>query len=618
MILFGDHGTITSVAVDVFSERFADSPTLVTLPLFTFAGYLMAESGTPKRLVRVSRALFGWLPGGLAVVCLLASAFFTTFTGGSGITIVAVGGLLFPALVQEKYPEKFSLGLVTTGGSLGLLFPPSIPIVLYGVVAGILIDKLFLAGIVPGLITVVILGGYAIVVGGRGRKQQNAPGSSKKGFFEFGRFAGVLVGVAAVLGGGVAFASNLIYGEAGRLLSLGIVALFVQTLIIVSSYLAATFTTQGETRAALLEASWEVLLPFVLIAGLATGSLRIHEAAAFTALYIVVVEVFVYKDIGLTTDLPRVIRDSMTMLGAILAILATALGFTGYLIQARVPERMVEWMEVFITSPFMFLFVLNIFLLVVGMLMDIFSAIVVVVPLIVPIARHFGIDPYHLGIVFLLNLEIGYLTPPVGLNLFISSFRFEKPVTKLYGAVLPFIGFLVISLAITTYVPSLSTWLTGLVSTEEISADEIDNMDMGGPTLDEMGGDDMLEGLDDLGGGETLDDLGGGETLDDLGGGETLDDLGGETLDDLGGGETLDDLGGGETLDDLEPRPMGWARTRRARVRRSTIWPSPPARVRRRGSTTRTQRRRGPIPAAEAMRPMARRTTRDGAPEPWR
>ncbi len=543
MILFGDRGTITSVAVDVFSERFADSPTLVTLPLFTFAGYLMAESGSPKRLVRVSRALFGWMPGGLAVVCLLASAFFTTFTGGSGITIVAVGGLLFPALIQEKYPEKFSLGLVTTGGSLGLLFPPSIPIVLYGVVAGVLIDKLFLAGLIPGTITVIILAVYAIVIGGRGRKERKAEGTGKRGLLEFARFLGVLVGVAALVGGGIAYASVLVYGDA-RLLSLGVVGLFIQTVIIVCSYVAAMLTTQGETRTALREAAWEVLLPFVLIAGLATGALRIHEAAAFTALYVVVVEVFVYKDIKISTDLPRVIRDSMTMLGAILAILATALGFTGYLIQARVPERMVEWMEVFITSPFMFLFILNLFLLVVGMLMDIFSAIVVVVPLIVPIARHFGIDPYHLGIVFLLNLEIGYLTPPVGLNLFISSFRFEKPVTQLYKAVLPFIGYLIISLAITTYVPSLSTWLTSLVSAEEIDVDEINQTgDDGG---DDTGGDT----LDDLGGGETLDDLGGGETLDDLGGGETLDDL-----DDLGGGgETLDDLGGGgETLDDLEP-----------------------------------------------------------------
>ncbi len=527
LILFGEDGSTVSVAVDVFSERFADSPTLVTLPLFTFAGYLMAESGTPKRLVAVSRALFGWLPGGLAIVCLFASAFFTTFTGGSGITIVAIGGLLFPALIQEKYPEKFSLGLVTTGGSLGLLFPPSIPIVLYGVVAGILIDKLFLAGAVPGTLTVLILVVYSFIVGSR---QRPPKAEAIEGFKQFARFAGGLI-VGSIPTVALAFwlagreSTSTGADSALRLL-------FLPTLLI--AFFSATFATSGKTRKALLETSWELLLPVVLIVGLITGVLRIHEASAFTALYVLIVEVFVYKDISLRKDLPRVIKESMTMLGAILAILATALGFTGYLIQARVPDLLVEWMETFISSPIMFLLALNIFLLVVGMLMDIFSAIVVVVPLIVPIARHFGIDDYHLGIVFLLNLEIGYLTPPVGLNLFISSFRFNKPVTKLYGAVLPFIGLLLVALIITTYVPSLSTMLTSLISTAEIRSSDV-----------EGGGGGTLDDLDDLGGSETLDDLGGGETLDDLGGGETLDDL--------GGGETLDDLGGGETLDDLEP-----------------------------------------------------------------
>lgn len=571
MILFGDTGTITSVAVDVFSERFADSPTLVTLPLFTFAGYLMAESGTPQRLVRVSRGLLGWLPGGLAVVCLVASAFFTTFTGGSGITIVAVGGLLFPALIQEKYPERFSLGLVTTGGSLGLLFPPSIPIVLYGVVAGILIDKLFLAGIVPGGITVAILVAYAVVIGW---KQRPPAEEMKAGFLMFLRFCGgylvgiigttlICVGLGMALGLGAVEESP---GDVGAWASAnGRYLLLPVTLV---AYFAGAFTTKGETKAALLDTAWELLLPNVLIAGLATGVLRIHEAAAFTAFYVLVVEVWVYKDVSLTKDLPRVIKDSMTMLGAILAILATALGFTGYLIQARVPELMVEWMQTFITEPWMFLLALNLFLLVVGMLMDIFSAIVVVVPLIVPIARHFGIDPYHLGIVFLLNLEIGYLTPPVGLNLFIASFRFEKPVTKLYRAVLPFIGFLVIALIITTYVPTLSTWLTSFISTEELTTEDIENMGDDG-SGGEMGGEgvDLLEGFEDDEGGGTLDDL---DSLDDD---LDLDDL---DLDDLDapeddGPETLDDLdddmglpgldepaegGGGddgaETLDDLE------------------------------------------------------------------
>jgi C4-dicarboxylate transporter DctM subunit len=387
------HGTATSAAVDVFSERFADSPTLVTLPLFVFAGYVLAEAGTPRRLVDVSKAWFGWMPGGLAIVCLVASAFFTTFTGGSGITIVAIGGLLYPALLSDKYPKQFSLGLVTSAGSLGLLFPPSLPIVLYAVVGGILIDKLFIAGLIPGLISVTALAIYAAVTG-KVAKIERTP-----------------------------------------------------------------FDWANASRA-LWVAKWEVALPVVLILGLVFGFLRIHEAAAFTALYCLVIEVFIYKDLKFS-DLNRIIKESMTMLGAILAILATALGFTGYMIQADVPGLLLEWLQQFISSPTMFLLVLNLFLLVVGMLMDIFSAIVVVVPLIIPIANAFGINPYHLGIVFLLNLEIGYLTPPVGLNLFISSFRFNQPIAVLYRAVLPFIGILLISLLLVTYIPWFSTVLVG-------------------------------------------------------------------------------------------------------------------------------------------------------------
>ncbi len=401
LLLFSglDDTSITGVANDVFSEKFADSPLLVTIPLFTFAGYLMAESGTPRRLVEVSRAWLGWLPGGLAIVCLIASAFFTTFTGGSGITIVAIGGLLYPALVSDEYPDNFSLGLVTTGGSLGLLFPPSLPIILYGVVGGVMIERLFLAGIIPGFITVGMLALYCILVGRR-MKMERRP-------FEL-----------------------------------------------------------SEALSALSMAKWEVALPVVLIGGMYSGALRIHEAAAFTALYVLVIEVFVYRDLDLRHDLPRVIRESMTLVGAILAILATAIGFTAFLIQARVPMLVLEAMGNYIHSPITFLLALNVFLIVVGMLMDIFSAIVVVVPLIIPIATGFGIDPYHLGIIFLLNLEIGYLTPPVGLNLFISSFRFDKPITTLYRAVLPFILILLVALALTTYIPSLSTWLASVYAPE--------------------------------------------------------------------------------------------------------------------------------------------------------
>ncbi len=493
MFLFDslENTPITGAANDVFSEKFADSPLLVTIPLFTFAGYLMAESGTPRRLVKLSRAWLGWMPGGLAIVCLVASAFFTTFTGGSGITIVAIGGLLFPSLVADEYDEDFSLGLVTTGGSLGLLFPPSLPIVLYGVVGGVMIEKLFLAGIIPGIITVGMLAIYSMFVGKKLKKERTP--------FEAG----------------------------------------------------AAFK-------ALREAIWEVILPIALLGGMYLGLLRIHEAAAFTALYVLIIEVFVYRDVSLTGDLPRVIRESMTLVGAILAILATAIGFTSYLIQASVPMLILEWMSDYITSPLMFLLVLNVFLIIVGMLMDIFSAIVVVVPLIIPIANSFGIDPYHLGIVFLLNLEIGYMTPPVGLNLFISSFRFNgikveqgdeewrvsAPVTRLYKAVLPFIGLLLIALVLTTYVPSLSTYMTTLM-------DDPADMDTGGQL--------ELDPIDDEGdsGGSTLslDDLEDEFGDDDDDGPLNLDDLEGE-LDDEDDLDSLDDEDdeddGPLSLDDLE------------------------------------------------------------------
>ncbi|MEM9191321.1 MAG: TRAP transporter large permease subunit [Myxococcota bacterium] len=489
-------GSVNFAGAEFFTHRFADSPLTVTIPLFIFAGYILAESGTPTRLVRLSRAWLGWMPGGLAIVCIFASAFFTTFTGGSGITIVAIGGLLFPALLSDKYEEKFSLGLVTAGGSLGLLFPPSLPLILYAIVGGISITQLFLAGLIPGILTVVILAAYAIVIGIRS-EMPRTPYNAKEAF------------------------------------------------------------------SALRESVWEVLLPVVLVVGLISGVLRIHEAAAFAASYALVVEVWVYKDVSFRKDLPRIIRDSMTMFGAILVILATAIGFTGYLIDARVPDLALDLLTQFISGPIAFLLILNIFLLIVGMLMDVFSAIVVVVPLVVPIALNpaIGVDPYHLGIVFLLNLEIGYLTPPVGLNLFISSLRFDKPVTLLYRAVLPFIGLLLIALLIVTYVP---LWFPAML----LPSDEVDTINLqepaeletetpnpeDDPLLQEIMGGDGDDGL-------TLDDLGdddGDFTLDDLGdddGSFTLDDLGDEsdlTLDDLGDDAdlTLDDLG-----DDADPPP---------------------------------------------------------------
>ncbi len=391
MALFHHAGLdMNSVAADVFGEKFGRSPTLVTIPLFTFSGYLMAESGTPKRLVDVSRALFGWLPGGLAMVCILASAFFTTFSGASGITIVAVGGLLLPALLADGYDQKFSLGLVTTCGSLGLLFPPSLAILLYGIIAGLDINQLFLAGLLPGVVSVLVLVLYG---GARGWRLPRSPFRAK----------------AAV--------------------------------------------------SALWVAKWEVVLPVALIGGLYSRLLRIHEAAAFMAAYVLIVEVFIYRDVGLKKDLPRIVRDSMMLVGAILLILSAAIGLTNYLLLEQVADKMFEAIRPIVQSRIAFLMALNVFLLIVGMLMDVFSAIIAVVPLIAPLAAQYNVHPLHLAVIFLLNLEIGYLTPPVGLNLYISSFRFRRPVVEVVRASAPFLLILLVALFVVTYWEGLSLWL---------------------------------------------------------------------------------------------------------------------------------------------------------------
>jgi C4-dicarboxylate transporter, DctM subunit len=397
-------GNWASPAIDVFGVSFAENPTLLTIPLFTFAGYLLAESGMPRRLVALSSAWLGWMPGGLALVCLIASAFFTTFTGGSGVTIIAVGGLLLPAMLKEGYPAKFSYGLVTTAGSLGILFPPSVPLVLYGIIAGLTMNKLLVAGILPGILVVAILAAY-------------------------GAWTGLKSG-------------------------------FVKTPFVWKRAWASFWIFK-----------WEAAIPVVLVGGLATGLLRIHEASVFTAVYALFIEVFIYRDISIRKDLPRVVVESMTLIGAILVIMACAVGFTGWMIQAEIPMRLLEQMESLITSKFLFLVVVNIFLLIVGMLMDIFTATVVVVPLLLPMAEHYGLDPYHFAIIFLLNLEIGYLTPPMGINLFVSAIRFARPVTEMYRTVIPFIGVLIFALIIVSYVPIITTWLPGMLKDDNIAAE---------------------------------------------------------------------------------------------------------------------------------------------------
>lgn len=377
---------ISAVAQEFY--RISSAPTLVTIPLFTFAGYLMAESRSPQRLLRLVETGLGWMPGGLSIVALVVCAFFTAFTGASGVTIIALGGLIYPLLVKDGYSEKYSLGAITASGSLGLLFPPSLPIILYGLVAKVDIDKLFKAGIVPGLVIMVVLSSWSIYC---------SPKNAVKRSFVL---------------------KDFLY--------------------------------------ALKEAWLEAILPIGVLVGIYGGFVTVTEAAAFTAFYVFVIEVIIYRDLSLNEDVPRVIVDSMSLVGGILLILCCALGFTNYLVDEEIPAKIFELMKVYLTDKYSFLFFLNIFLLVVGCLMDIFSAIIVVVPLIIPIAAEFGVDPVHLAIIFLANLEIGYLTPPVGINLFITSFRFKKPMTEVYKAAIPFLILLIISLLIITYVPDLS------------------------------------------------------------------------------------------------------------------------------------------------------------------
>jgi len=405
LIAFSFVQTDSSIAI-VELYRITGESVLIAIPLFTFAGYMLAESQTPKRLINLSRALLGWMRGGLAIVVLVSCAVFTAFTGASGVTIVALGGLMYPVLIKEKYPESFSLGLVTTSGSLGLLFPPSLPLILYAMVASLIsaqsgsfsivsVNQLFIAGVLPGILLVVVLSLYSI------RK-----------------------GIAAK----------------------------------VPRIPFSWFNVRKAVKAA----AWEIPLLFIIIGGIYGGLFTATEAAAITAFYVFVVEVFVYRDLSLVRDVPRVMRDSMLLVGAIIVIIASALGLTNYLIIEEVPQKLFQIIQAYISSKAVFLILLNFFLIIVGMMMDIFSAIIVVVPLIIPVSRSFGVDPIHLGIIFLTNLEIGYLTPPVGLNLFISSFRFEKSIAGVTLATLPYIGILLVALLIITYFPELSLVLIRL------------------------------------------------------------------------------------------------------------------------------------------------------------
>jgi tripartite ATP-independent transporter DctM subunit len=386
VLLYAGDIPLSAVIIELY--KLAHTPMLVALPLFSLAGYVLAASGAPQRLVRFSQALLGWLPGGLAVVALIFSAVFTALTGAIGLTIVALGGLLYPALKSRDYPEKFSLGLVTTSGTLGLLFPPSLPLILYGVLSQTNIDQLFLGGLLPGLFMVLLFSAYSLVRG---------------------------------IGSGVS---------------------------------RPAFNWQ-EVRGAFRESIWEIPLPLVVLGGIYTGLVAISEAAALTVIYVLFVEVVVYRDIRLS-ELPPVFIQSAVLVGGILIILGLSFGLTNTLINEEIPMKLLDFLKTRVESPLAFLFWLNIFLLVTGCLVDVLPAMVVLVPLIVPVAQAYDIHPVHLGIILLTNLQIGASTPPVGINLFVSSIRFERPVVELYRASIPFILILLLILGVITYWPGLS------------------------------------------------------------------------------------------------------------------------------------------------------------------
>ncbi len=386
VLFYGDGVPAAAIPVEIY--RLVVSPSIPAIPLFTLTGFILAGGNAAQRLVRLFGALFGWMPGGTAVAATFVCAFFSAFTGASGVTILALGGLLLPALRASGATESFSLGLITTTGSIGLLFPPSLAVILYGVVAQVPIPDLFRAGVLPGVLLIVAVSLYGIF-------QSRGKSAPPRSF------------------------------------------------------------DARDARRALWECRYELLLPVIVLTALFGGIATLIEAAAISALYAIVVEVFVHRDVNLRTDLPRELVRCTTLLGGVFVIIGVAMGLTNFLVDAMIPMELVAWVEAHVESRIMFLLMLNLLLLVVGCVMDIFSAIFVVLPLIIPASRLFGIDPLHLGMIFLLNLEIGYLTPPVGMNLFLAAYRLDKPIIEIYRSVVPFLAVLAVVLLIVTFVPSL-------------------------------------------------------------------------------------------------------------------------------------------------------------------
>ncbi len=389
LLFWSSYVPISAIPAETY--RIVVSPTLPTIPLFTLAGYILAEGGASKRMLKLFRGCFGWIPGGTPVMVVILCGFFTALTGGSGVTILALGGLLAPLLIQEGYSRIFALGLVTISGSLGLLFPPSLPAIIYGVTAGVSIKNIFIAGIIPGILLISAIAMWAI-------RQGKVDQIERHSF-------------------------NL------------------------KNVLSILWATK-----------WEAFIPIGVLFGIFGGFTTLVETAAITTVYVLIVEVFIYKDLKFK-QIPKIIIDCSTLIGGVLIILGVAMGLTSYLVDAQIPIRLLEWVQTFIGSKYLFLLMLNIFLLLAGCLMDIFSAIIVVVPLIAPLGLHFGIDPVHLGIIFIANLELGFLTPPVGMNLFLSAYRFNESMPVIYKATLPFFLVRLAVVIAITYLPILSLGL---------------------------------------------------------------------------------------------------------------------------------------------------------------
>jgi tripartite ATP-independent transporter DctM subunit len=397
-LYFVEYDPLALQLIVIEMNRLASMPVLIALPLFTFVGCLLSSTKAPERIMNFIQALLGWLPGGIAIAALCSCALFTALTGASGVTIVALGGVLFPILRRQNYNEKFSLGLLTTSGSLGLLFPPSLPIILYGVVSGIAILDIFKAALVPGVLLIIVLSIYAFC-------------------HEF-------------------FSKDINKQKI--------------------SFKAISWS---RAKASLIAGMWDWPIIGIILIGVYGGFVTIVEVSAIVLVYVIIVECFILKEVSFLKQVPGIMIESAMLSGAIIIILGFALGFTGYLVEEQIPNRILAYLTALTNNKYVFLAGLNLFLLAAGCIMDIFSALIIIVPIMVPIAVQYGIDPVHLCIIFLINLEIGYSTPPVGINLFISSLKFEKPVTLLYRASIPYLLLLLGLLILITYVPALSLFL---------------------------------------------------------------------------------------------------------------------------------------------------------------